>query len=87
VIGGLRAFEPALYHFCLTATEQTLLERLRGRADPPEVLAWCLEQARHCLDAFQSPRFAVQIASDGKTPDVLVEGLLAHLPAALKPGL
>ena len=43
VIGGLRAFEPALQHFCLTATEQTLLERLRGRGDRPETLAWCLE--------------------------------------------
>jgi len=81
VIGGLRAFEPDLRHFCLTATEQTLLARLKGRGDRPEVLAWCLEQARHCLPAFQSPTFAEQIATDGQTPDALVEEILARLAA------
>ena len=79
VIGGLRAFEPTLHHFCLTATEQTLLARLRGRGDRPEVLAWCLEQARHCLPAFQSPAFARHIPTDGQTPDALVEAILARL--------
>jgi hypothetical protein len=81
VIGGLRAFEPDLYHFCLTATEQTLHARLRGRGDRPEVFAWCWEQAQHCLPAFQSPAFAVHIATDGKTPAALVEEILARLPA------
>ncbi len=81
VIGGLRAFEPNLHHFCLTATEETLLERLRGRGDRPEVLAWCLEQARHCLPAFQSPLFAEHIATDDQPPDALVEAILARLPA------
>ncbi|SRR5579883_1152080 len=79
VISGLRAFEPEFYHFCLTATEPTLTGRLRGRGDPPDVLAWCLEQAQHCLAAFQSPDFAIQIATDGKTPDALVEEILARL--------
>jgi hypothetical protein len=79
VIGSLRAFEPALHHFCLTATEQTLVERLRGRGDKPETLAWCMEQDRHCLAAFRSPAFAEQIATDGKTPDTLVEEILARL--------
>ena len=79
VTGGLRAFEPAFHHFCLTASEQTLIERLRGRGDRPEVLAWCLEQARHCLAAFPSPAFAQHIATDGQTPDALVEEILARL--------
>ena len=79
VMSGLRAFEPKLYHFCLTATEATLTERLRGRGDRPEVLAWCLEQARHCLPVFQSPAFAEQIATDGQTPDALVEEVLGRL--------
>jgi hypothetical protein len=79
VIGGLRAFEPELYHFCLTATEQTLLERLHGRGDRPEVLAWCLEQARQGLPAFQSPAFAEHLTTDGKTPQALVEEVLARL--------
>jgi hypothetical protein len=81
VLGGLRAFEPALYHFCLTATEETLRARLRGRGDRPEVFAWCWEQARHCLPAFQDPTFAEQIATDGKAPAALVEEILARLPA------
>lgn len=79
VISGLRAFEPALHHFCLTATEQTLVERLRGRGDRPEVLAWCLEQARQCLAAFTAPAFAEHLATDGKTPDALVEMILSRL--------
>lgn len=81
VIGGLRAFEPDLRHFCLTATEETLTGRLRGRGDSPEVLAWCLEQARHCLPAFQSPLFAEQIATDDQAPDALVDRMLARLTA------
>lgn len=60
------------------------MERLRGRGDRPEVFAWCVEQARQCLPAFQSPAFAVKIVSDGKTPEALVEELLGHLPAVLQ---
>ncbi len=81
VLGGLRAGDPEVYHFSLTATAETLAGRLRRRGDSPEVFAWCWARAERCIAAFQDPVFAVQIATDGKTPDELTAELLALLPA------
>lgn len=76
IINGLRQFEPQVHHFCLTASEKTLFHRLSKREHTPQAYAWITERIPHCVNAFQSPAFAVQIATEGKTPGEIVEEIL-----------
>jgi deoxyadenosine/deoxycytidine kinase len=76
IMSGLREFEPELFHFCLTARKDTLLERLQNRPHSPEAFAWSCERIDRCVAAFQSPKFAMQIETDEKTPEELVEVIL-----------
>jgi hypothetical protein len=77
IMTGLRQFEPELFHFCLTAKKETLLERLEGRPHSPEAFAWCGERIDRCIAAFQSPKFAVQIETDQQTPEEVVKEILS----------
>lgn len=77
VVGGLRAAEPDFHHFTLTATRETLEARIRASN---EAMAWRLDHVERCLDAFASPAFAVQVPTDGRTLDEIVEAILASLP-------
>ena len=80
VLGGLRADDPAVHHFTLTATEATLRARLLARGDSSESFAWRWTRAKHCLAAVPDPAFAVQIPTGGRTPTALAETILAQLP-------
>lgn len=79
IMDGLRQFEPQLFHFCLTATEATLLKRLQDRLSSPAAYAWCCERIERCINAFQHDMFAVQLSTDDRTPEELVADLLAHI--------
>ena len=80
VLSGLRANDADVFHFTLTATAQTLEARIRRRGDS---VAWCLAHLDGCISAFHSSAFAVQIATDGKTPEQVVADILALLPATV----
>jgi hypothetical protein len=77
ILGGLRADDPDVHHFCLTATMPTLEARIRASN---EAVEWRLAHAERCLTAFQSPAFATQLPTDGKTPEAITEQILAQLP-------
>jgi len=79
IMDGLRTFEPQLFHFCLTATESTLRKRLQNRPSSPQAFAWCCERIERCITAFQDDMFAVQLASDDRTPEDLVAEILSHV--------
>ena len=55
VIGGLRAIETEVFHFCLTAPVEVIQARLTGRGNTPGDWAWV--RAERCCNAFQSPLF------------------------------
>jgi AAA domain len=77
VIGGLRAIDPDVHHFCLIARSETLQGRLRGRGDVPGGFAW--SHITRCVDAFQNPLFARQIPADDRTPGDLAATILAAI--------
>ncbi len=79
IMDGLRQFEPHLFHFCLTATNATLLKRLQDRASSPQAYAWCCERIERCVTAFQDDKFAVQLTTDDRVPEELVAEILAHV--------
>lgn len=79
VMTGLRQFEPALHHFCLTASAETIAARLRQRNYLPETHAFCYEHIEPCVQAFKSPLFALQLDTEEKTPTELAEIILATI--------
>lgn len=79
IMDGLRTFEPQLFHFCLTATESTLLKRLQERTSSPQACAWACERIERCIAAFQDDIFAVQLVADERTPEELVAEILSQV--------
>ena len=79
VMGGLRQHEERLYHFCLTASAETIAARLRQRNYLPETHAFCYEHIEPCVSAFKSPLFAVQLDTEKKSPEELAKEILEHI--------
>ena len=81
IISGLQQFEPDLFHFCLTARENTIFERLEGRRSEhaPEDYAWICQRVKGCVDALQSPTFAMHIETERRVPDEIASEILHHL--------
>jgi ribose 1,5-bisphosphokinase PhnN len=83
VLAGLRQIDQHLYHFCLTAQQETLQQRLaqRQHEHTEQALAWIQERFERCVAAFCSPTFAVHISTDQKQLDGIVEEILAIINA------
>ena len=81
ITAGLRQIDPHFYHFCLTAHKDTLLSRLaqRQHEHTEQALVWIQGQFDRCLTAFDAPGFAVQIPTDGKLPEEIVEEILIQI--------
>ena len=81
ITDGLRQVDPHFYHFCLTARKETLLSRLaqRQQEHTEQALVWIQERFDRCLAAFASPGFAVQIPTDEKRPEEVVEAILTQI--------
>lgn len=79
IVDGLREIDPHLYHFCLTARRETLLQRLAQREHTDEARAWLHERIERCVPAFESPIFRTHIATDEKTPEEIIEIILAAI--------
>jgi len=79
VMAGLRRSEPQLYHFCLTASAESIAARLRKRNYLPETHAFCYEHIEPCVTAFKSPLFARQLDAEEKPPEALAEEILAYI--------
>lgn len=77
VVGGLRASEPELHHFTLTARPEILAARIR---ESGEAVEWRLNHLARCTSALTAPDFATHIATDNRTPAVIVEAIVARLP-------
>ena len=72
IMQGLRQIEPDLYHFCLIASRDTLYQRLQSRENSAQATTWATERIERCVESFQSSEFAVQIDTEGKTPEAIV---------------
>lgn len=79
IMDGLRQCEPDFYHFCLTASAETIHRRLSNREHTPEARIWIEQRIQRCVSAFESPAFAVQIATDDKTPEAIVDEILTRI--------
>ncbi|MGO4548161.1 AAA family ATPase [Paenibacillus sp. 2TAB23] len=59
---GFKELDNQTYHFCLTASEEVIFERLKKRGEVEG--NWCFQQTKRCLDAFQDACFEPYIWTD-----------------------
>lgn len=80
IIGGLRSAGIDVRHYALTATAETLRNRLRQRLGYLTARlhgneTWALAQVDRCVAALSTPHYATQIATDHRTTDEVVEAI------------
>ena len=62
IINGFKGIDEKTYHFCLTAKEETIHERLIQRGETEG--NWCFQQTEKCLAAFEDTSFEKFISTD-----------------------
>ncbi len=77
ITDGLKSLTSEFYHFCLVAPEKTIRERLLARGEQPG--SWAEQQARHCVEAFNSPAFETRIDTTNKTAKEVTAQIIGQL--------
>lgn len=79
IIPELKKIDPDFYHFCLVASKETILKRLKGRNDSTEVINWATERIEKCLNAYKSEKFEKKISTEEKTINEIVDEILKNI--------
>jgi hypothetical protein len=79
--GGFERIDTETYAFCLTASLETIHQRLLSRgAEPGE---WALAQTERCLKAFESNVFAPYIDTETRSAVEIVALIMSRIPNLL----
>ena len=81
LVTDVRAVDAATFHFCLTAPLGVVQQRLQQRDALRGPTAWQLRRAAECCQAHQKAAYAVQVATEGRSPREVAAAILAQLPA------
>lgn len=68
---GFSRIDQQTYHFCLTASKETIFERLRLRGEAEG--NWCFQQTEKCLKAFNDNHFEEYINTNSQSIRSVVE--------------
>ncbi|WP_107841613.1 AAA family ATPase [Metasolibacillus meyeri] len=74
---GFKSMDEQTYHFCLTASKETIYERLRLRGE--EEGNWCFQQTDNCLEAYNRDDFGAYIDTEKLDPEVIVHRIKEKL--------
>ncbi|MFD2210920.1 AAA family ATPase [Virgibacillus halophilus] len=74
ILQGLRSFDNHTSHFCLTAAESIIHQRLFARGEQKG--NWCFQQTEKCLRAFHDQAFGQFVDTNRKTIDDVVNIIL-----------
>jgi len=77
ILNGLREIDPELHHFCLTASESTIYQRLQKRGDEPN--GWTYQQTLKCTEALKHQQFEQFIDTEDKSTDDIVNIIMNQL--------
>ncbi|SDQ83000.1 AAA family ATPase [Virgibacillus salinus] len=70
IINGFKGIDRQTYHFCLTASKDTISKRLRERGE--EDGNWCFQQTDQCLKSFKENNFEEYIDTENiKVSDII----------------
>ncbi|WP_235864118.1 AAA family ATPase [Sutcliffiella halmapala] len=74
---GFEKIDKDTFHFCLTATQDTIHDRLIERGETEG--NWCFQQTTKCLQAFDDEMNEVKIDTEKKSVEELVHEILLTL--------
>ncbi|MCY7782939.1 MULTISPECIES: tunicamycin resistance ATP-binding TmrB [unclassified Bacillus (in: firmicutes)] len=83
IIGRLRQDGRTVHHFTLMASKETLLKRLRTRAEGKN--SWAAKQIDRCIEGLSSPIFADHIETDSLSIQDAAEAIAARANLPLDP--
>ncbi len=78
IFNGFKSIDKHTYHFCLTASKETIYERLRERGE--EEGNWCFLQSDRCVKAFDEHDFREYIDTENVTIESVVNTIKSKLP-------
>lgn len=78
ILDGLKA-ATEVRPFRLTASEETLRERIAGDEIEPAAAEWRLRHLEQCIGAFNDVAFGDHVSTDGRTPAHIARLILATL--------
>lgn len=78
IYSGFKNMDQHTYHFCLTASKETIYERLRERGE--EEGNWCFKQTDKCLRAYKEYDFEEYIDTDQISIHEVIENIRRKLP-------
>ena len=79
---GLERIGPPVFHFCLTASLETVQRRLLERGDAAG--SWPWRKAERCVPALADARFAEHIDTESRSVEAVVAHILSRLADRLQ---
>ncbi|WP_211745762.1 AAA family ATPase [Paenibacillus sp. Marseille-Q4541] len=78
---GLSEIDSEVFHFCLSASRETIFNRLKKRGETPG--GWTFRQAEHCIAAFADARFETKIVTDQMKPEEVVQTIINNMKGGI----
>lgn len=73
IYNGLKKLDEDMYAFCLTASKETIYQRLFNRGEQKG--AWCFHQTDACLEAFEQYDFGKSLSTENVSVSAIVESI------------
>lgn len=73
---GFKAIDSGTIAFCLTASKETIHQRLLKRGETEG--DWCFQQTDGCLDAYETNGFGVELDTEHQSVTEIVEYILSQ---------
>lgn len=77
IIEGFEALDSDTYSFCLTASKETIHNRLLSRGEEPG--NWCFQQTDGCLEAYDKDYFGEVVITDNKSINDVIETIRSQI--------
>lgn len=77
IFNGFNSIDKHTYHFCLSASKETIYERLRERGE--EEGNWCFQQTDKCLKAYNENNFGKYIDTENVHINAIVDTIKEQL--------
>ncbi|AYC30457.1 AAA family ATPase [Paenisporosarcina cavernae] len=77
IFHGFSLIDTNTFHFCLTATKDTIFKRLKQRGE--EEGNWCFQQTELCLEAYKMNNFGKYIQTENQSIDDITDSILEKL--------
>ncbi|WP_270180933.1 AAA family ATPase [Alkalihalobacillus sp. CinArs1] len=77
IFDGFKRIDPETFHFCLTASKETITTRLLNRGEAYG--SWCFYQTDLCIEAFSSGGFGEYISTENRRIEEVVDIIIKRL--------